>query len=149
MKHRLFRLAILLFAVSFLLPLNSLAVPAKVQAKNVILHIGDGMGPEQARAGRYYLGRELSFESFPNRASVRTDNAYDEVTDSAAAATAMATGVKVANGVLSVALPGGGEEGHVPDLGLMLRESYQAAGWDLTTGRPLPETLRQLGIEAR
>jgi len=68
------------------------------------------MGPEQARAGRYYLGRELSFESFPSRASVRTDNAYGEVTDSAASATAMATGVKVANGVLSVALPGGGEE---------------------------------------
>jgi len=38
----------------------------------VILFIGDGMGPEQARAGRYYLGRELSFESFPSRALSRS-----------------------------------------------------------------------------
>ena len=78
--------------------------------RSVILFIGDGMGPGQIEAGRAYLGRALSFESFPARAIVRTDNAYGEVTDSAASATAMATGVKVANGVLSLALPGSGEE---------------------------------------
>lgn len=78
--------------------------------RSVILFIGDGMGPGQIGAGRAYLGRALSFESFPARAIVRTDNAYGEVTDSAASATAMATGVKVANGVLSLALPGSGEE---------------------------------------
>jgi len=41
---------------------------------------------------------------------VRTGSANSSVTDSAAAATAMATGVKVDNGVLSVAVPGDGSE---------------------------------------
>jgi len=50
--------------------------------------------------------------------------------------------------LLLQSLPGGGQQGHVPDLDLMLREYYAAAGWDFITGRPLPETLRALGIEA-
>ncbi|HEX9190929.1 MAG TPA: alkaline phosphatase [Candidatus Deferrimicrobiaceae bacterium] len=81
------------------------------QAKNVILFIGDGMGPEQIRAaGMYRSGAAgtLVFESFPFQGSVSTGNAGGAVTDSAAAATAMATGVKVSNGVLSVAVPGDG-----------------------------------------
>lgn len=81
------------------------------QAKNVILFIGDGMGPEEIRAaGMYRTGSagSLSFEAFPCRGTVSTANAEGGVTDSAAAATAMATGVKVSNGVLSVALPGSG-----------------------------------------
>jgi aldehyde:ferredoxin oxidoreductase len=48
--------------------------------------------------------------------------------------------------LLLQSLPGSGQEGHVPDMALMLREYYQAVGWDEQTGRPLPETLEQLGI---
>lgn len=80
-------------------------------ARNVILFIGDGMGFAQVEAaGMFATGRPgtLSFEAFPFRGSVRTGNAVGEVTDSAAAATAMATGVKVGNGVISMALPGNG-----------------------------------------
>jgi alkaline phosphatase len=80
-------------------------------ARNVILFIGDGMGFAQVEAaGMFATGRPgtLSFEAFPFRGSVRTGNADGEVTDSAAAATAMATGVKVGNGVISMALPGNG-----------------------------------------
>ncbi len=80
-------------------------------ARNVILFIGDGMGFAQVEAaGMFATGRPgtLSFETFPFRGSVRTGNAVGEVTDSAAAATAMATGVKVGNGVISMALPGNG-----------------------------------------
>jgi len=80
-------------------------------AKNVILFIGDGMGPEHVRAAGMYLsgpGGTLSFEAFPFRGSVATANADGGVTDSAAAATAMATGVKVHNMVISVASPGDG-----------------------------------------
>ncbi len=79
--------------------------------RNVILFIGDGMGPEQVRAGGMYLNGEpgtLFFESFPHRSEVTTASADNKVTDSAAAATAMATGRKVANGVLSLAKPGDG-----------------------------------------
>lgn len=74
----------------------------------IILFIGDGMGPEQIRAGGYYLGRPPVFTEFAVAAGVATRSADNEVTDSAAAATAIATGRKVANGVLSLAIPGDG-----------------------------------------
>ena len=80
-------------------------------AKNIILFIGDGMGAGQIKAaGMYGTGAEgtLSFEVFPYKGSISTVNAEGGVTDSAAAATAMATGTKVSNGVLGVALPGDG-----------------------------------------
>lgn len=80
-------------------------------AKHIILFIGDGMGFEQVKAaGMVAAGRPgtLSFENFPFRGSVNTNNVEGNVTDSAAAATAMATGVKVSNGVISTALPGAG-----------------------------------------
>lgn len=94
------------------------AIDAKVAKpsgpKNVILMIGDGMGFEYIKAARIYNGkRPLSFEHFPCKTRVTTcaiDGANKEgqclkdsghVTDSAAAATAMATGIKVKNGVIS------------------------------------------------
>lgn len=85
-----------------------LADPGTVQAGNVLLFIGDGMGPEQVRAARYYYGQPLFFETLPNQAQCTTFSADSSVTDSAAAATALATGVKVDNGVLSMAYPGDG-----------------------------------------
>ena len=71
--------------------------------------IGDGMGPEQQKAASYfYYGEEgkLSFQSFPVHSEVSTYSANWFITDSAASATAMATGHKVNNGVLSRAIPG-------------------------------------------
>ena len=81
--------------------------------KNVVLLIGDGMGFEQVKAaGMYAHGAPgtLPFEAFPHRAEMTTHSADSPVTDSAAAATALATGRKVNNGVVSVAHPGGGGE---------------------------------------
>ncbi len=43
-------------------------------------------------------------------------------------------------------LPEGGSQGHVPDLGLMLKEYYQARGWDWETGKPRWEKLEELGL---
>ncbi len=80
-------------------------------AKNVILFIGDGMGPAHVRAAAMYRsgpGGSLSFEAFPFHGSVGTANADGGVTDSAAAATAMATGAKVHNMVVGIASPGDG-----------------------------------------
>jgi alkaline phosphatase len=80
----------------------SLALQAGA-AKNVILMIGDGMGPEHVKAGSYYLtGAEgkLSFEPY-FRCTVTTRSLDQAVTDSAASATTMATGHKTNNGVLS------------------------------------------------
>lgn len=78
------------------------------QPKNIILFIGDGMGFEQVKATRFFLGTPLIFESFPNQGQVTTYSANSSVTDSAAAATAISTGIKVNNGVISMAYPGNG-----------------------------------------
>ena len=78
--------------------------------RNVILCIGDGMGPGQVEAGRCYKGAPLVFEAFPFQARVSTLAAGGVVTDSAAAATALATGYKAADGVVSQALPGDGAD---------------------------------------
>jgi alkaline phosphatase len=84
-------------------------ITSTVAPRNVILFIGDGMGPEQVRAaGMYQNGSagSLVMESFPYSSTMTTYSADSAITDSAASATAMATGYKVANGVLSIAWPG-------------------------------------------
>lgn len=78
--------------------------------RNVILCIGDGMGPEQVTAAAYFAGTNLFFETFPYQSQMTTACADAAVTDSAAAASAMATGIKVNYLVVSVALPGDGCE---------------------------------------
>ena len=80
---------------------------------NVIFCIGDGMGFEKVKAASMYAHGKtgtLSFEAFPYQGEVTTHSADSLITDSAAAATAMATGSKVNNGVISTALPGDGKE---------------------------------------
>ena len=67
------------------------AVFANLPAKNVILFIGDGMGPNQRTAARAYLGRSLAMDS-DITTFYSTYSANNEVTDSAAGATALATG---------------------------------------------------------
>ncbi len=73
--------------------------------KNIILMIGDGFGFEQAEAGRLLVpGGELVLDDLdPNPGSVNTLNVFGEITDSAAGATALATGFKTANGNISMA----------------------------------------------
>jgi alkaline phosphatase len=75
--------------------------------RNVVLLIGDGMGFEQVKAaGLYACGRDgrLAMQRLPHAAEMTTDSldAPAEPTDSAAAGTAMACGVKVHNGVVSM-----------------------------------------------
>ena len=70
------------------------AAAAADPAANVILFIGDGMGPEHVAAARCYKGAPLCFEKFPHSAVVDTDS-LDGLTDSAAAASAIATGTRV------------------------------------------------------
>ena len=99
--------------VSPTLPCDSATQVTQSVPKNIIICIGDGMGFEKVKAaGLYTHGREggLSFEAFPHQAEVTTHSADSDMTDSAAAATAMATGFKVNNGVISTALPGDGSE---------------------------------------
>lgn len=74
-------------------------------ARNVILMIGDGMGAAQVEAGRQRAasaGECFAMDSMPVTSLVTTTSAGGVVTDSAAAATAMATGRKTVNGRLGI-----------------------------------------------
>lgn len=71
---------------------------SEFRAKNVILLIGDGMGFDHIKAGNISTGSRLQMERFAVSGEVMTRSLTPGATDSAAAATAMATGVKTYNG---------------------------------------------------
>jgi alkaline phosphatase len=72
---------------------------------NVILCIGDGMGFNHVALSRQVGadGKRLWMETLPISGQATTRSANKEVTDSAAAATALACGVKTNNGMIGVA----------------------------------------------
>ncbi len=81
------------------------------KAKNVILFIGDGMGVTTLTAARIFEGQlrgesgeenRLSFEEFPFSALSRTYSTDQQTSDSAPTMTAIVTGVKTDEGMLSV-----------------------------------------------
>jgi alkaline phosphatase len=78
------------------LTLVSMVGPSR--AESVIFFIGDGMGPVQVTAGRIYKsgagGDALAMDTMEQVGLVRTWAANGAVTDSAAAGTALASGVK-------------------------------------------------------
>lgn len=74
------------------------------RTKNVILFIGDGMGAMQRTAGRWHalgVNGRLLIDKMPVCGWADTASANDPVTDSAAAATALATGRRTHNGVIA------------------------------------------------
>jgi alkaline phosphatase len=81
-----------------------------VQGKldGIVLVISDGTSLELITAARNYSvgpDGQLALESFPHTAFVRTYSASDMVTDSGAAATAMARGIKADNRMIGMAHP--------------------------------------------
>ncbi len=91
-----------------------LMVPANVHAAEpapprILLFIGDGMGTAHREAAQWYAVGEdgaLVMDAMPFRGMMGTTNVDDAVTDSAAAGTAIATGVKTYNGAISVDVDG-------------------------------------------
>jgi alkaline phosphatase len=86
-------------------------VPNNNHAKNVILFIGDGMGISTITAARIFEGQQygrdgegnqLSFESLPYVALSKTYSANQQTPDSAPTMTAMVTGVKTNDRLISV-----------------------------------------------
>jgi len=80
-------------------------------AKNVILFLGDGMGPSTVTAGRIHAGQKLGklgeehfldFEKFQHVGLVKTYNVDKQVADSAGSATAYLTGVKGRYGTIGL-----------------------------------------------
>jgi alkaline phosphatase len=85
----------------------SLAFPAMAagEAKNVIFFLGDGMGPVTVTASRIYQYGEagqLTMESLPRTARVKTYSLDAQTTDSAPSMAAYTTGVKSRNEVIAM-----------------------------------------------
>ena len=76
-------------------------VPPK--AKNVILLIGDGTGLSQISSAFYFKKTSPNYARFKSIGLIKTSSSREEVTDSAAGATAFASGIKTYNGAVGVA----------------------------------------------
>lgn len=97
-------------------------VIALEKAKNIVMMIGDGMGYGQLSVTGAYKGEALFLETGKHRGEINTASAdtlgYENLpeqgvhysTDSAAGATAMATGRKTTSGTISQAYPGDGSD---------------------------------------
>ena len=86
-------------------------VKTRKRAKNVIIFVGDGMGISTLTAARIFEGQQrgesgeenrLSFEQFPFSAFSKTYSANQQTSDSAPTMSAIITGVKTDEGVISV-----------------------------------------------
>lgn len=105
-KHGILFL-LLSIAISLLLIPDITGSTAKTNTKTntktpkyIFLFIGDGMGTPQIQMASDYYQKKLSFEEFPVKGMAQTKN-LSGTTDSAAAATAMASGKKTTNGILN------------------------------------------------
>lgn len=78
--------------------------------KNVIIMIGDGMGPNDlVMAAKHAAGVSdfgLVLDQFPHHGLATTHSANEDITDSAASGTALSTGVKTNNGCIATAPDG-------------------------------------------
>jgi len=108
--NRVIRIALIMVVLTAGLPAIGSGADSAPHAKGVILFIGDGMGINQVRSAAIYsqkvLNKPLAIDSIANRGTTTTYSANSEVTDSAAAATALYSGHKVNNGAINV-LPNG------------------------------------------
>ena len=118
LKPNMLRLPTMLITGAFLLFLLPPAFPGDLKVKNVILMISDGRGFNAISAGDFYTGKKSIYESFKVKYAMQTHSAGDRkgytgrpynpeamakdfnyaktgATDSASAATALFSGVKV------------------------------------------------------
>lgn len=71
--------------------------------KNVILLISDGTGLTQISSAFYFKESTPNYQRFKHIGMIKTSSSREKVTDSAAGATAFASGVKTYNGAIGVA----------------------------------------------
>ena len=134
MRHRVRSAALLLIIGILLLPISVLGG----QAKNIILMIGDGMGPGQFGAAWLYSNRVLNKELHMvevmkgGRTAFLVNGAADAiVTESAAAASQIATGMMMTIGTISM-----GADGKTPVKTILeiARDKGMATGLVTTSG---------------
>ena len=110
------------------------ALPAGAKPRNVVFVLGDGMGQGALSLASFYLRKHpgaLVTDQLPYAALVTTFSADADVTDSAASATAFATGHKTNNSMLGMRPDGT----HVRSIAVCAREAGFAVG--LLTDDPL------------
>lgn len=88
-------------------PFKEYSLDSDSKVKNIVLMIGDGMGENIIKAAEIVKGDKLIMSGLPNQTHVTTysqsvTSGEAEFTDSAAAATALSTGVKTYNQCIGV-----------------------------------------------
>jgi len=109
-------------------PLATPAVPL-TKPKNVIFMVGDGMGLPQITGTMYMENNKSSFEKFTNIGFHKSHSSDNLITDSAAGATAFASGVKTYNGAIGV----DAKKQPVPTLLEMAEQKGMATGMLVTS----------------
>ena len=96
--------------------------------KNIILLIGDGMGANDITLCREFGQENFDFglvlDRIPHHGLATTHSASDEITDSAAAGTALATGTKTTNDYVGMLLDGT----HLKNISQIAREQGKKVG---------------------
>jgi alkaline phosphatase len=82
---------------------NTLIPTKKSTPKNVILLIADGTGLSQVSSAFYFKETSPNYARFKRIGLIKTSSSREDVTDSAAGATAFSSGVKTYNGAIGVA----------------------------------------------
>lgn len=89
------------FLIFCLLALAVLPASAQERPKNVIFLVADGAGPSATALSRRVLERPLTLDRYLS-GSVATTSTSHEITDSAAAATALSCGIRTFKGAIAV-----------------------------------------------
>ena len=115
-----------------LVALLAINISAYAQAKYVFYFIGDGIGTNQILGAEMYrsalqgepLGRIQTYMTqLPYSGQMCTHSATNGVTDSGAAGTCLATGIKTRNGIIGLGMKG--------DTLLSITDELKAKGWGI------------------
>ena len=99
-----YRSAFLLFFLSFSISFfcQNIEEGIRTSPKNVIFMIGDGMGLSHVHAAMTVSQKKLNLQKLPVIGLQKTESSDNYITDSAASATALASGEKTKNGVIGI-----------------------------------------------
>jgi len=92
----------LVMSLASCLPVNKSSNTINPEIKNVILMIGDGMGLPDVYAAMTVSDSSLNIERCNSVGLIKTFSSDNYITDSGAAGTALATGVKTINGTIGM-----------------------------------------------
>lgn len=104
--------------------LNTETATTVKKPKNIILLIADGTGISQISSSLFYNDQPSNYEEFPVVGLIKTSASDKLITDSAASATAYASGIKTYNGAVGV----GPDTAFVPTIVEQISENGMSTG---------------------